>query len=577
MAEMNFPLLFDGAFGTYYYALTGDGELCERANLLRADVVRRIHRAYLSAGANVIRTNTFAVNVVNFPEEAQRFSVLKAGVELARECAQPFDATVFASVGSVADKTLAAASYLAVCKQLLSLDVRHVLFETLDSLEGVEEAVRFLREHAPDVQIAVSFGAGQDGVTARGLSAERLVHRAEEIADFVGFNCRMGPTHLAHLMRRLGRTRVPLFALPNAGYPALVGGRTVFENNPEYFAEKTAELLALGAAGVGGCCGTTPRHVECLAAQLHGRETVHVVHQGESHTPNKAEVPPLSGRGKKFVAVELDPPVDADLSFFLSAARSVIRAGADALTISDSPFSKTRADSLLCALRLFQEGAPTVIPHITCRDKNRVALKGGLLAANACGIDRVFLVTGDPPLKGEGGRPTGVFSFNSFELIDFVKTLNDEVFSMRPFSIGAALNVNAPNFEKELSRAEKKQACGAHFFLTQPVFSEEAKANLRLARERLSSELLCGIMPVAGYKNARFLQNEVPGTGVPQSLVEALEGKSADEARDVSLGEAQRTIDELYDFCDGFFLMLPLKKVDYLTHLIEYIQSKEVQ
>ena len=577
MPEMDFPLLFDGAFGTYYYALTGDGGLCEEANLSRADVVRRIHREYLASGARAIRTNTFGVNTLSFPEEERRFSVLKSGVELARECAAPYGAAVFASVGCVADKAFASESYLAVCKQLLSLNVEYILFETLDSLEGVEEAICFLRKQAPDVRIAVSFGSSQDGVTARGLSVERLVRRAEQLADFVGFNCRMGPTHLARLIRRMGRTRVPLFALPNAGYPALVGGRTVFENNPEYFAEKTAELLSLGVAGVGGCCGTTPRHVECLAQEMRGQEAVSAPVQREVVTPKKAEVSPLSGRGKKFIAVELDPPVDADLSFFLSAARTLMRAGADALTVSDSPFSKTRADSLLCALRLLQEGAPTVIPHVTCRDKNRVALKGGLLAANACGIDRVFLVTGDPPLNGEGGRSSGVFSFNSFELIDFVKTLNDEVFCTRPFSVGAALNVNAPNFEKELLRAEKKEEKGADFFLTQPVFSEEAKANLRLARTRLSSDLLCGIMPVAGYKNARFLKHEVPGTGVPQSLVDALENKSAEEARSISLGEAKRTIDELYDFCDGFFMMLPLKKVDYLTHLIEYIQNKEVR
>lgn len=574
---LEYPLLFDGAFGTYYHALTGVFELCERANLSRADVVRRIHREYLSAGARAIRTNTFAANPTQFEDREELSRVLEAGLTLAREAASAFEGvTVFASIGNVADKERAAASYGTVCELLLEFGATHFLFETLDGLEGVEEAVALLRQRKPDCVIAVSFATGQDGTTARGLSAAHLLEQARGFADLAGFNCRMGPAHFAALVRTLPSSEVPLLALPNAGYPSVVGGRTVFENNPEYFASKTAELLSLGVAALGGCCGTTPRHIEELSRLTAGKLPERQVSVGAPSETVPVAPAPLVGRGKKYVAVELDPPVDADFNFFLSAARTAIRAGADALTVSDSPFSKTRADALLSSVRLLQEGAGAVIPHITCRDKNRVALKGGLLAANACGIDRVFLVTGDPPLKGEGTRSDGVFSFNSFELIRYVQTLNREVFSRRPFSVGAALNVNAPNFEKELERAEKKEACGVDFFLTQPIFSEEAADNLKRARDRLGAKLLCGILPVAGYKNALFLKNEVAGSGVPQRLLDALEGKEPEEAQAIALGEACATIDALYDHCDGFFVMFPLKKVDYVKKLVEYIHSKEV-
>lgn len=571
---MQKPRLFDGAFGTYYYALTGKDELCELANLSSPDVVRRIHREYLSAGSRIIRTNTFAANPAVIEDEKRLFSVLEAAYALARECAAPYGAEVFCSIGPAADKTRAAEDYLALCSAWIKLGAETVLFETLDSLEGVEEAISFLRREAPKVRIAVSFAAGQDGTTARGLSLSRLILRAAKLADLVGLNCRMGPAHMRTALASLPALPVPLFALPNAGYPAISGGRTVFENNPEYFAEKCAELLSVGASFLGGCCGTTPQHVARLAAKL--SETEAVVRLDASATEvRRGTKPSFASHGKKFIAVELDPPVDADLSFFLSAAQSVIGAGADAVTVSDSPFSKTRADALLCSVRLLQEKIPAVIPHVTCRDKNHVALKGGLLAASAMGIDRVFLVTGDPPLKGEIGRTGGVFSFNSFELIQYVSSLNEEVFFERPFSIGAALNVNAANFEKELLRAQEKVCCGADFFLTQPVFSERAAENLVRAREALSAKLFCGIMPVGGYKNALFLKNEVVGTGVPDSLIRALEGKSAEEARGIALGESKRMIDRLYDACDGFFLMLPLKKVDYITELVEYIAKKE--
>ncbi len=570
---MQKPFLFDGAFGTYYYALTGKTDACERANLTDPELVRRIHREYLCAGSRVIRTNTFAADAFLLGDGAELSAALRAAYEIACECAAPYGAEVFCSIGCISDKTRAEECYLSLCREWIKLGAKTVLFETLDSLEGVETAVSFLRENAPDTRIALSFALSQDGTSARGLSLSRLISRGGMIADLVGLNCRMGPAHMHALLSEIPLPSVPFFALPNAGYPSLVGGRTVFENNPEYFAEKTAQLLSLGVSGVGGCCGTTPRHIECLASKMDER-SVSVRLETVSAETRRSEKPGFSARGKKYVAVELDPPVDSDLSFFLSAAKSVMRAGADAVTVSDSPFSKTRADALLCSVRLLQEGVSSVIPHITCRDKNHVALKGGLLAANAMGIDRVFLVTGDPPLKGEGVRTGGVFSFNSFELIEYVSDLNDEVFSAHPFSVGAALNVNAPNFEKELSRAEQKIACGADFFLTQPVFSEEAAENLVRARNALSVKLFCGIMPVAGYKNALFLKNEVAGTGVPDSLVSALEGKSGEEARAIALGEAKRMIDRLYDVCDGFFLMLPLKKVDYITELVEYITRK---
>lgn len=569
------PLLFDGAFGTYYAFLTGDHDLCERANLHAPDTVRAIHREYLEAGSRAVRTNTFCANIEHFEDLREMYSVLDAGYSLALREARAFDAAVFCSIGHVSDREIAAESYQLCAERFANNGAKNFLFETMDSLFGVEETVAFLRGRVPDCTVFISFGVSQDGVTALGESAAQAVSAAAGMADAVGFNCRTGPTHMRAVIEGLGAQSVPLIALPNAGYPNRVGGRTFFENNPAYFAQKCALLPAAGAAVIGGCCGTTPRHIALLAEALpQGR--VSAPTPAVSDEKPRAAAARLESRRGKYVAVELDPPVDADLRFFSDAARQFCAHGADALTVSDSPFSKTRADSLMCAVKLLREGAPDVIPHITCRDKNHIALKGGLLAAHAEGVDKAFIVTGDPPLKTEEVRKSGVFSFNSFELLRFVGALSDEVFASRPFLTGAALNVNAPQFENELVRAEKKWKCGARFFMTQPVFSDEAAARVRQARGALpgGAQLLVGVLPVAGYKNALFLHNEVAGIGIPESLLCDLEHKSPAEQRAVSLANARRVIDALFDCCDGFFLMLPLKKTDYVCELIDYIKQK---
>ncbi len=275
------------------------------------------------------------------------------------------------------------------------------------------------------------------------------------------------------------------------------------------------------------------------------------------------------------IAVELDPPLDYDCSFVLSASAQMKACGADMITIADSPLSRTRADSIMTAARIRREIGIEVLPHLSCRDKNHIALKAGLLGAAFEGINRVLVVTGDPPAPSETRKADGVYSFNSFNLISYINSMNQEVFAGSPFTIGGALNVNAVNFASELRRAQMKLERGAKLLMTQPIFSEQAVENFLLAKRSLDCKIFAGILPVAGYKNAVFLINEVSGIEIPNDVVEALRDKTPEEAAEISVAYSTQIIRKVYGEADGFYIMTPLKKVNIVRALIEAIKNLE--
>jgi homocysteine S-methyltransferase len=451
----------------------------------------------------------------------------------------------------------------------------------MDEFEPLVLAIRWIRAEVPDAVVAVSFAASQDGFTGAGLHYRDLIDAVrEEGADLAGLNCVSGPAHMLGLLRRLDLTRGDLIAMPNAGYPARVNGRLLYEDNPGYFAEKLKDMKRLGVKVLGGCCGTTPEHIRRAVACC----------AGEIALPAQAKAPerqttarcPSSlaekiARGNLAI-VEVDPPVDADISHLMGAARRLRDAGADALTLADAPLARARADSLMMAAMTLRETGVDVVPHLTCRDRNRIAVRGALLAAHAGGVRNALIVTGDP-IPGashgpdESAADKGVFNFNSFSLIDFLRGMNAGPFANAPFFILAALNISAANFDAELRRAERKIARGADAFVTQSIFSKEGVVNLKKASEALGKPVIAGIMPVAGYKNAVFLNNEVPGVSIPKAFVDSLENQSRDVVTERSLAFSRALIAETKPFCAGFCVMTPMKRVDLAEALLQSIKG----
>ena len=217
------PLLFDGGMGTYYKG--APGRECEQANRLDPEGIRAVHRAYLAAGADAIKTNTFGLPRMAAAQDPEWEALTDAGWKLAAEAAAGTDAAVFADLGPAPDtEGLSAAQvYTAVVRRFAALGAKNYLFETLSSDTGVLDAVRALRETVPDAFVQVSFAVLPDGYTREGQHCRALVRRMADsgLVDAVGLNCVSAPGAMRTLVQQLGQVGIPLSVMPNAGYPVV--------------------------------------------------------------------------------------------------------------------------------------------------------------------------------------------------------------------------------------------------------------------------------------------------------------------------------------------------------------------
>ena len=583
------PLLFDGGMGTYYKAKPGTE--CEQGNLLDPAGVRKVHREYLAAGAEAIKTNTFGLPRMAAARQPDWQALARAGWKLAAEAAVETGAAVFADLGPAPDTEAAPAGsiYTAVARCFVEQGAKNFLFETLSSDAGVLEAVQAVKAQVPDAFVLVSFAVLPDGYTREGMYSKDLVRRMTEsgIVDAVGFNCVSAPGAMRTLVQQLGSTALPLSVMPNAGYPVVTRTQVKYQGKPEYFAKELARIAAEGVRILGGCCGTTPAHIAALRAALDSLPAVEKaapavqVSTPEAPTVEKddAFLRKLNA-GKKVIAIELDSPKDADLTNYLAGAKRLQAAGVDLLTIADCPIARARMDSSLVACRVHRELGLCTLPHMTCRDRNLNATKALLLGLYAEGVREVLAITGDPIPTAERDEVKNVYQFNSRKLAQYIVSLAGEGREMpSPMTVFGALNLNARNFEVELRRAGEKLENGMSGFLTQPVLSEQAVENLRRTRETLGerAKILAGIMPVVSQRNAIFMENEVNGIHVAEDIIEAFAGLDREQGEALGLEISLKMAREALPYADGFYLMTPFNRVALMERLIARLKTELLQ
>ena len=583
------PLLFDGGMGTYYKAKPGTE--CEQGNLLDPAGVRKVHREYLAAGAEAIKTNTFGLPRMAAARQPDWQALARAGWKLAAEAAAETGAAVFADLGPAPDTEAAPAGsiYTAVARCFVEQGAKNFLFETLSSDAGVLEAVQAVKARVPDAFVLVSFAVLPDGYTREGMYSKDLVRRMTEsgIVDAVGFNCVSAPGAMRTLVQQLGSTALPLSVMPNAGYPVVTRTQVKYQGKPEYFAKELARIAAEGVRILGGCCGTTPAHIAALRAALDSLPAVEKaapavqVSTSEAPTVEKddAFLRKLNA-GKKVIAIELDSPKDADMTNYLAGAKRLQAAGADLLTIADCPIARARMDSSLVACRVHRELGLCTLPHMTCRDRNLNATKALLLGLYAEGVREVLAITGDPIPTAERDEVKNVYQFNSRKLAQYIVSLAGEGREMpSPMTVFGALNLNARNFEVELRRAGEKLENGMSGFLTQPVLSEQAVENLRRTRETLGerAKILAGIMPVVSQRNAIFMENEVNGIHVAEDIMEAFAGLDREQGEALGLEISLKMAREALPYADGFYLMTPFNRVALMERLIARLKTELLQ
>lgn len=593
-------LIADGSMGTYYSSLAGqDGDLSELGNLTSPELIERIHKEYIAAGARLLRTNTFAAGrrILQLDKNMQE-TVIRTACAIAKKAvkesrgllAEDERIWILGDIGPINEDANNSEAdvleeYKFICDIFIDEGLDGIHFETMSNTNYIEMLVPYIKEKRPDTFILASFSVNKNGYSIDGISASKLLERCAQIegVDACGLNCAVGSGHMYQLLQNISLPNNKfIYSSPNAGYPEQMQNRMVFIDNALYFAENMNKIARLGINIIGGCCGTTPAYIRNLTRKIaaegspekdaadRGRGQLSCVKcQEQAEAVRENEFYQLFGSGKKVIAVELDPPYNAEIDKLMECAHKIKALGADIITIADSPMGRSRVDSILMSLKIADNTGLRVMPHICCRDRNMIAIRSALLGAYMHGIRNLLIVTGDPVPLEVRTRTTGVFDYNSIQLMNYVKEMNEELFAADPFYFGGALNQSRGNIDKIIERMQKKIEAGATYFLTQPVYSDEDVRRIGYIKERVNTKILCGIMPFVSYKNANFIKNEVSGIYVPDEVIQRYRpDMSRQEAEECGAQLAREMIEKLDSVADGYYFMLPFNRVSLLEKIL---------
>lgn len=276
------PVVTDGAWGTELQKRgLPVGELPDRWNLEQPDKVADVATAYVAAGSQVILTNTFGANRIRLREyglEHRTREINRAGAEISLRAAAS-SAKVFASLGPTGKMVFAGevspeeviSAYREQAEALAEAGVHGLVIETMADLQEAQLALAGVKPVGLPVVVCFTFDTGPESDrTMMGVTPEQAAQvMAECEADAIGANCGTGIEKVrAVCIRYKAASNLPIWIKPNAGLPQLRGDRTVYESAPEKFAELAAAVVDAGAAFIGGCCGTTPEHINALVRRL---------------------------------------------------------------------------------------------------------------------------------------------------------------------------------------------------------------------------------------------------------------------------------------------------------------------
>ncbi|QEN04640.1 bifunctional homocysteine S-methyltransferase/methylenetetrahydrofolate reductase [Thiospirochaeta perfilievii] len=548
--------LFDGAMGTMLYDKgVFINRSFEEVNITNPKMVSKIYKEYVEAGAQVLTTNTYTANRINLGgyNLADRVEdIIKSGVLLAKEAAGD-ELYVAGSIGRAPNGTSYKEEIEALTEQvklLIDCGVDIILFESFSDIDLLLELCEITKKYK-NIPVQAQFTlppvAPSEYIKLGRLYAQRLDR--SKFTDVIGINCTMGPAEMLEILQdTINFIHKPFSIIPNAGHPKVVDGRQLYLSTPEYFAEYAKRFLDGGASVTGGCCGTTPQHIKKMADAVlsldRGYQHIELaqVEDGvEFKTPLPLEKRSSLGRalkeGKWIETVELVSPMGSDISGFMSRVKLLDQAGVKYINIPDGPRASSRMSAFGTALHIKQSSNIEPILHVCGRDKNLIAMQADFLGAESFGLRDMLLVTGDPPKVGKYPDVTGVFDVDSIGMLDMTKRLNSNVdiggaslTSGTAFVSGAGINPVAPFIDREIERAFQKAEAGAEFFISQPVYDIDLLSKFIDRIKGTGVPVIIGVWPLASYRNALFLQNEVPGVEIPKEIMTRMEKHSDKES-----------------------------------------------
>jgi methionine synthase I (cobalamin-dependent)/5,10-methylenetetrahydrofolate reductase len=602
------PLLSDGAMGTQLNQRGVSFDQCfDQINLTQPELVMEIHRAYIQAGSQILQTNTFGANRFKLAEHGLEEKVVlinRAGVVLARQAALESGKEVLIA-GDVGPLGVRLAPFgrvqpeqgrQAFAEQITALaeaGADLIIIETISDLHEVQEAAAAARQVC-DLPIIASMTYTRDDRTLMGDAPEGVALALQAAGvDVIGINCSGGPAQLWRILRQM-RQAAPqerFSVMPNAGWPEQVGGRVMYPANPEYFGEYALAFCEAGAAVIGGCCGTTPRHIAAMRAALDQEPRgcgpsiadLSMPHEREErleHTPAPSRLAQKLADKKFVISVEMDPPRGLSAHKLLAGASLLAESGADVINVADSPMARMRMSPwAVCSLVMKQVEIDTTL-HFPTRGRSLLRVQGDLLATHALGIHNVFVVMGDPTAIGDYPDAMDNYDLVPSGLIKLIKQgfntgvdhAGADIGQPTSFFVGCALNLCPTDPDHEMKTLHRKVEAGADFILTQPVFDPYAASTfLKHFAERygaLQIPILAGVLPLFGTRHAAFLHNEVPGISIQEAMHQRLRS-AGENAPYEGVRMALELIEQMREWASGVYLMPAFNRFDLIAEIIE--------
>jgi methionine synthase I (cobalamin-dependent)/5,10-methylenetetrahydrofolate reductase len=597
-------IVFDGGVGTYLYEKGVYINTCfDELNLTNPDLVAEVHRDYIEAGSDVVESNTFGASRFRLAPhglEKKVREINRRGAEIARAAASG-KALAAGSIGPLGVQIEplgklsldeAEAAFREQAAGLLEGGADLIVLETFTMINELVQAVRAVRELDAGIPILAQVTVNDDGLLLSGASLEAFVAATAELdIDALGLNCSVGPKAMLEALEKLRPlTKRPLSVQPNAGAPQSVGGRNLYMTSPEYIAEYAKRFILSGAGIVGGCCGTNPGHIKAIRRAVQAlRPSLRLDRPDTAlriETPAAVAAvprPEKSGLSRKLAAgtfvtlVELVSPKGVSPAAQIQKARRLREVGIDAINIPDGPRASARMSALALASILERETGIETVLHFACRDRNVIGMQSDLLGAWALGVRNILAVTGDPPKLGNYPEATAVFDVDSIGLTNIVTRLNhgmdlagNPIGDPTAFHVGVGVNPGAINLEEELRRLDWKIKAGAEFMITQPVFDPALLEAFLKRTEPLGLPLICGLWPLVSYRNAEFMNNEVPGARVPADILERMRRTTTqEEGFREGVAIARETYDRLKGGVAGVQLSAPLGRIEGVFAILE--------
>ncbi len=608
------PMLSDGAMGTLLHSRGVSFEECfDALNLNRPALVAEIHREYIDAGSNIIQTNTFGANRYKLARhglEERTREINAAAVELLRRVilASFKEVLIAGDIGPLGVRLApfgrvqpeqARQVFAEQIGVLADSGVNLLIIETMTDLYEVVEAIAAARQVAPHLPVVASMTFTRDDRTLLGDSPVKVARKLREAgADLIGVNCSGGPNQILRILRQMHQAAPDalLSAMPNAGWPEQVSGRIMYPAAPEYFGEYALSFWQAGARLIGGCCGTTPRHIAAMSQAIQSVSPEQITNgysqsPAESEEPAEAALQPTTlaqklAAGHFVVAVEMDPPRGLSAHKLLAGASLLAEAGADVIDVADSPMARMRMSPwAVCNLIQRKVGIETVL-HFPTRGRNLLRVQGDLLAAHALDVRNVFVVMGDPTAIGDYPNAMDNYDLVPSGLIKLIKQnfnagvdhAGSDIGQPTSFFVGCALNLIPNDPESEIKNLRRKLSGGADFILTQPVFDPpEARKLLDRYTEQygpLNVPVLVGFLPLVNERHAAFLHQEVPGITIPEEIRRRM-AEAGENGPNTGIKIAIELINQVRPWAQGVYLMPAFSRYDYVAEIVEEMRRTE--